>query len=370
MRGRRADENPTAATGSVSICTVFGWLWRAPAVPLLRFREILIEAHWSAVIPILVYSSLIGTTRYLGRYPDLSGATITAMTIVSVLLVPVSILLHELGHTFQARREGLSGERITLWGLGGVSWNRSPRSPGESFRVVAAGPLVSTLLALLFGVLGWVGGRAGLPSGTVGVVVLFSQFNALMFAYNLIPVVPLDGGRLLHAALWRLRGPRLASVWSSRVGVVIASIGIAFGVIAPFLNILPQLAGFNPGLSIMIDGLVLLWLTLSFRSTTQLGARAPREARVGDLVEASVPAEAPAPTLTIARFLEGASESGGYGTAASEVVEDGRTVGVISRGLARLVPEAQRTETVVADVMLRTAHQPTCLGVDRARRLF
>jgi Zn-dependent protease len=324
-------------------------------VPLFRFRGILIEAHWSSVIPLVGYSGLLGTTRYLGRYPDLSGTTITAMTIVSVLMVPVSILLHELGHTFQARREGLWAARITLWGLGGVSWSSDVRSPGASFRVAAAGPLVSAFLTVLFGALGWLARRAGFPTSVVGVVVLVAQFNAVMLAFNLILMVPLDGGRLLHAALWRVRGPRFAFEWASRVGVVIASAVLAFGAVAPFLNILPQNIGFNgfsPGFTIMLDGLIMLWMTLTYRSAAQVRPRRSGDARVGDLVEAATPSEAPAPEVSIARFLEGTSGSAGYGTAASTVLKNGRTVGVISRGLAGLVPEDRRAETAVADVML------------------
>jgi Zn-dependent protease len=322
-------------------------------VPLLRFRGILIEAHWTAVIPVVLYSGLLGTTRYLGRYPDLSGATITAMAVISVLMVPVSVLLHELGHTFQARREGLRASRITLWGLGGVSWNSGPSSPGAEFRLTAAGPLVSAFLAAFFGALGWLARRVGLPTGVVGVVVLIAQFNALMLAFNLIPMVPLDGGRLLHSALWRVRGPKSAFIWASRVGVVIASTVIAFGAIAPFLNVLPQVTGFDPGLTIMIDGVVMLYMTLAYRSAAQVRPQRTGEMRVGDLVEPLAPCEAPAPDVSIARFLEGATASSGYGMAAAAVLENGRTVGAISRGLARLVPEHRRAETAVADVMLR-----------------
>jgi Zn-dependent protease len=264
-------------------------------VPLFRFRRILIEAHWSAVIPLVGYSSLLGTTRYLGRYPDLSGTTITAMTIVSVLMVPVSILLHELGHTFQSRREGLWAARITLWGLGGVSWSSGSRSPGASFRVVAAGPLVSAFLAVLFGALGWVARRAGFPSSVAGVVLLVAQFNAVMLAFNLVPMVPLDGGQILHSALWRLRGPTFAFTWASRVGVVIASTVIAFGAVTPFVISFPQTIGFNgfgPGFSIMVEGLIMLWMTLTYRSAAQLRPRRSGDARVGDLVDAPAPCEA------------------------------------------------------------------------------
>jgi Zn-dependent protease len=333
--------------------TVWGWLWRTAALPLFRFRGILIEAHWSAAIPIVVYSGLLGTTRYLGRYPELSNTTITAMTIVSVLMVPVSILLHELGHTFQARREGLWAARITLWGLGGVSWSRGPRSPGADFRIVAAGPMVSAVLAVLFGALAWLGRHVGLASGVVGVLVLVAQFNAVTLAFNLVPMVPLDGGRLLNAALWRLRGPMFAFEWASRLGIVIASAVIAFGAVAPFVDVIPQGAGFNPGLVVMIQGAIMLYMTLAYRSAAAPAPGRPGRLLVGDIVDAAEPGDVPSPEVSIARFLESAAGSAGWGTAACDVVENGRTVGAISRGLAALVPQDRRAETVIGDVMLR-----------------
>ncbi len=330
---------------------MWGWLWRAPGVPLLRFRGVQVVGHPTMVIPIVVYSSVLGSTRFLGRYPDLPGAAITAMTIVSVFMGILSVLLHEFGHTFRARREGLRADKITLWGLGGVSWNSGAHSPGAAFRVTAAGPMVSVVLAVLFGAFSWFAWRAGLPHAVLGVALLLAEVNAAMLAFNLLPMVPMDGGRIVHSALWRLRGLGFATRWACRIGIAVASTVIVLGAAAPFLGIFSSVAG-TAGLAIMVNGGIMLWMTLSYRSATQLRPRQSRELLVGDLVEEAGPREAPG--VTIARFLENAAGSTRYGTAASAVVEDGRTMGVISRGLAGLVPVDQREKTAIADVMLRT----------------
>ncbi|MDQ6744733.1 MAG: hypothetical protein M3Z27_01730 [Actinomycetota bacterium] len=318
-------------------------------------RGIPVEAHWSIAIPILAYAGQLASTSYLGRYPELSSTTIMAMVIASVLLAPVSILLHELGHSFQARREGLRAEKITLWGLGGVAWIGAPRSPASSFRVVAAGPLVSALLAALLGGLGWLGGRVGLPEPVVGVTVLLAQFNAITLAFNLLPAFPMDGGRILHSLLWRLKGLAFAWAWATRAGIAVAAAVIATGVVVPFVAVLAAPAGGNLGFSIMFTGAVMLWMTLASRTAIQRSSSGPRIPVVGDLLE--LPAaghQLPAHT-TIAEFLETTTGSQGYGTCATRVVDHGRDLGVISPGLASQVAVDQRAQTTIAEVTLREA---------------
>jgi Zn-dependent protease len=325
-------------------------------VPLFTFRGIQVQAHWSVAFPLVGYAGFLGSSRYLGRYPQLSTTTITAMTVVSLLLIPVSIILHEFGHSFQARREGLHADRITLWGLGGISWSSGPRSAGADFRMVAAGPSVTVVLVVLGAVLAWLAKGAGLPTAVTGVVILFWQFNAAMLAFNLLPMVPLDGGRLLNAGLWRLRGVAFARTWVCRLGVVIALTVIAVGAVAPFLITLNTPARFSPGLAIMFWGVIMLWETLAYASAVRVRPRRRQwsELLVGDLMEGAVPGDAPASGVTIARFLEdAASPPPGYGTAAFPVLEDGRAVGLISRGLAGRVPADQHEGTAIGDVMLR-----------------
>ena len=184
----------------------------------------------------------------------------------------------------------------------------------------------------------------GLPVAVVGVAVLLAEFNAFAVAFNLLPMVPLDGGRLLRSALWRLRGPAFAAAWVERVGVLVASTVIAFGAVAPFLGILPSqgLNGFSPGFIIMFEGMIMLGLTRAYASAVKPRPRRSGEAIVGDLMEAPAPRDARAPGVSVARFLQDATSSLRSGTAAFPVFEDGRPVGVISRGLAVQVPADQR----------------------------
>jgi len=334
---------------------VWGWLWRAPGLTLLRVRGIPVEAHWSVAILIVSYAGLLARTSYLGRYPELSSTTIAAMAIGSALLAPPCIVLHELGHVLQARRVGLSTDKIVLWAFGGVAGIGTPPSPASSFRVIAAGPAVSALLALLLGALGWLEARMGWPDPVVGVTVLVAQFNAFSFAFNLLPAFPMDGGRILHAALWRLKGLAFAWTWAVRAGIAVAASVLAFGLVAPFAVVLVAPAGVNLGFAIMVTGAFMLWMTLSSRTAMERSASSPRNLVVGDLVKPLEARRELAPEATIADFLEATTGWQGYGTSASAVVDDGRVVGVMSPGLAGQVPVEQRAETTIAEVALRAA---------------
>lgn len=328
-------------------------------VTFLRVRGIPVEAHWSLVIGIVLQVNWLAGTRFLGRYPELTDATITAMTIGSVLLLPASILLHELGHCFQARREGMGVERITLWFLGGLAWlSGPPRSQGADFRVTAAGPVVTAVLVVLFGALGWLGGRVGWPDPVVGVTVLLAQINAFILAFNLMPVFPLDGGRISYSALLRLRGPAFAAAWTSRVGTALAVLVLAFGMVGPFIGVLappfessgPRYSGALDSSSFMLIGLLMLWFTRSIRPPAELAGGGLRGLAVGDLLG---PRLAPAAEATVAGFLESMTRVKGYRTSPFPVLEGMRVVGVISPGVADQVPAEGRENTTVGDVMLR-----------------
>jgi Zn-dependent protease len=141
----------------------------------------------------------------------------------------LSILLHEFGHAFQARREGIEIDGITLWLFGGVArFKGSFRTAGAEFRVAVAGPLVSLALGVLFVLLALIPRS---PSAVDGVVSWLGYINLTLLVFNLIPAPPLDGGRVLHAALWRSRGD---FAWATRVG---ADVGRGFGYLLIALGI-------------------------------------------------------------------------------------------------------------------------------------
>lgn len=158
------------------------------------------------------------------RLPGI-GAGAYLVSFAFAVLLYGSVLLHELSHSVVALRFRLPVRRITLHLLGGVSEiTEEPRTPGQDFAVAAAGPAVSLGIAAL----GW-GALQVLPAVSV-VAVLVGELtlaNLLVGIFNLLPGLPLDGGRLLSALVWRLRGDKLAGAvvagWAGRLlaGVVL-----------------------------------------------------------------------------------------------------------------------------------------------------
>jgi Zn-dependent protease len=174
-----------------------------------------ISPYWfiiAGVFIVLYANDLAGT---------LSGATRYVVAAAFVVLLYLSVLVHELSHSVVARSFGLPVRRILLYPLGGVSEiEREPQTPGREFAVSAAGPALSFVLAAAgFGLMKVV------PQGTVGWVIV-SQFrwaNLVVGIFNLLPGLPLDGGRMLRAVVWKLTGrPAVATLTAAWAGRVIA----------------------------------------------------------------------------------------------------------------------------------------------------
>jgi Zn-dependent protease len=180
--------------------------------------EVRINWSWLVIFALIVWTLADGV--FPSTNPGLSGNTHLAMAIVAALLFVVSILLHELGHAWEARREGLEVDGITLWLFGGVSQFKGGfPSAGAEFRIAIAGPLVSLVLGVVFVLIA----IAGLPSEVDGVAAWLGYINLALLVFNLIPALPLDGGRVLRAALWQSKGDL---AWATRVGT---DIGRVFG---------------------------------------------------------------------------------------------------------------------------------------------
>jgi Zn-dependent protease/CBS domain-containing protein len=189
--------------------------------------EIGINWSWLVLFALLVWTLESGI--FPSTNPGLSHGTYIAMAIVATFFFVVSLLLHELGHALRARREGIEIEGITLWLFGGVARFKGtfPTAVAE-FRVAIAGPLVSLLLGVLFVLIALIN---GLPESVDGVVSWLGYINLSLLVFNMIPAPPLDGGRVLHSALWRFKGD---FVWATRtaanVGRGFAYLLIALGV--------------------------------------------------------------------------------------------------------------------------------------------
>lgn len=190
------------------------------SIRLGRIGGIPIRAHWTVAFVALLFGVNLGAA--LGIVP----------AVIAVVAFFVSILAHELGHAFTARRFDVETESIDLWALGGVArLAREAPTPRAEGLIAVAGPLTSLVIgAVTFGsaflvsspVLGWIG-----------------LVNLALAAFNMLPGAPLDGGRVLRAFRWARTGNRhRASRDAGNVGRVLGwSLGIVG--VALMLNGLP-----------------------------------------------------------------------------------------------------------------------------------
>jgi Zn-dependent protease len=150
---------------------------------------------------------------------------------LAALVFLASILAHELGHAVVARRQGLGVDGITLWALGGLTRIEGDApSPAGELRISGIGPLVSLALGLGFGGLGLALGALDWSPLVAAAFGWLGAINLILAVFNALPGAPLDGGRLLHAALWRHHGnPLRATETASRVGWILGLAMVALG---------------------------------------------------------------------------------------------------------------------------------------------
>ncbi|MEL6983333.1 MAG: site-2 protease family protein [Actinomycetota bacterium] len=234
-----------------------------PSIRLGTLFGIPIGLHWSIVVIVgLVTFGLAGTilpqaaAGYASSLYYLTGLVISAALLAS-------IVAHELGHALVARRNGVGTRGISLFALGGVAELESEAdNPGAAARIAAAGPAVSVAIGAaamgLAGVAGFIGAS---PLAVVALTTL-GFVNLVMAVFNMIPALPLDGGRVLQAALWQRRGDReSATVSAAGVGRFLGWSLVAFG-LWQFLN-------GGAGLWTMVIG----WFVVSSARAEELRAR-------------------------------------------------------------------------------------------------
>ncbi len=152
--------------------------------------------------------------------------------LVGVLGFLVSLVGHELGHSYVAGRNGVDVVEITLWLFGGVAkLEGDADDPGAEFRIAAAGPAMSGLIAVAVGLLAWWAQSAGSSRVLVALLIWLSAINVVLAVSNLLPAFPLDGGRMLRAVLWRRSRRKLpATRTASLIGQVLAGVMVVGGV--------------------------------------------------------------------------------------------------------------------------------------------
>jgi Zn-dependent protease/CBS domain-containing protein len=299
--------------------------------------EVRINWSWLVIFALIVWTLADGV--FPSTNPGLSGNTHLAMAIVAALLFVVSILLHELCHAWEARREGLEVDGITLWLFGGVSQFKGGfPSAGAEFRIAIAGPLVSLVLGVVFVLIA----IAGLPSEVDGVAAWLGYINLALLVFNLIPALPLDGGRVLRAALWQSKGDL---AWATRVGT---DIGRVFGYLFIGLGLAMFIfqGSFSGAWLAFIGWFLLQAATAEARYIATEAAL--HGLRVRDLmVRDPVTVDG---DLTVGQFMDEVARSRRFTT--YPVVDGGRPIGLLAFGSVAALPRSEWDSRRVREAML------------------
>ncbi|MGQ4600580.1 site-2 protease family protein [Nocardia sp. R6R-6] len=195
--------------------------------PLGRISRIRIGAHWSALVTVGLFTWILGS--YLTG--TAATAAVWATAVIGAIMLCAALLAHELAHSIVARRNGVRVERVVLWLLGGVSeLTEEPRDARTDLRIAVAGPLTSLAIAVV-AFLAAAASAAVDPDGPItAVLVWLAAMNAVLGLFNLLPGAPLDGGRVLRAAIWWRTGDRLrAATWAARSGQFLGTLLLMIG---------------------------------------------------------------------------------------------------------------------------------------------
>jgi Zn-dependent protease/CBS domain-containing protein len=299
--------------------------------------EIGIHWSWALIFALIVWS--LADSVFPETNPGLADETYLAMAIVAVPLFFGSLLLHELGHAIRATREGMEIEGITLWIFGGIARFRGMfPSAGAEFRIAIAGPIVTL-------VIGFVSLAAALlvplPPAVDGVVFWLGYVNLVLLAFNMLPALPLDGGRVLRSALWARRHDFLAATRAA------ATVGRGFGQgLIAFGLLIVLFGGAIGGVWLVFIG----WFLLMAAEAERAGAET-HEALSGlrvDEVMAAEPVTA-GPDDTLDEFMERCFYP--HRHVAYPVVDGDKPLGLISFRSVLSLPRASWSETLVGEVM-------------------
>jgi Zn-dependent protease len=214
---------------------------RQLTVIVVRGISIVLDPSWFVVFVLLSWALSVGHFPML--VPDLSAAHYWAAGILSCLGLFVSVILHELGHSLVAIRRGLPVKRIVLFVFGGVSQlEEEPEDPGTEFFMAIVGPVVSAVLAAAFFAASRALSAAGAGPLLAALLGYLALVNLVLALFNLLPGLPLDGGRILRALLWSRRGDLMgATRVASEVGAVFGTALFIVGVLLVFMGSLAGL---------------------------------------------------------------------------------------------------------------------------------
>ena len=322
---------------------------RAAGVPLGRIGGVPVTLSWSwfviAAVTVLLYTPVL-----LRAYPEL-GALNYAASLGFALTLALSVLLHELAHAWTGRAFGWPTGRIVLSLLGGHTHFGDVRTtPLASAVVSLAGPAVN----LALGLAGWALLRTADPAPSLGWVLLdlTTWANLIVGLFNVLPGLPLDGGRVVESVVWALTGREhrgtVVAAWAGRALSVLLLVGTAATGLwrqTPALVLVVLIAGFmwqGAGASLRSARILSRLHGVSATALAEPALTVPHDASLAgtdQLVVTHLAARHPAPGGAVPHVV--AVDAGG------------RPVGLLVPAAADAVPDDRRAGTPLAAVLER-----------------
>jgi Zn-dependent protease/predicted transcriptional regulator len=332
------------------------------AVKLFDFRgfEIRVDPSWLIIAALIVWS--LATGYFPEAAPGLHDIDYLALATVAMLGLFAVLILHELSHAIVARRYGLAVGGITLFLFGGVAeLQQEPESPASEFSIAIAGPATSFALAGIFAAIGAAAKSVHVSSGTVALLDYLAAINLVLAVFNLLPAFPLDGGRILRAALWRASGDlldatRRASLAGRAAGYALVALGIAvlFSTRSVLGGLWPILLG--------------LFLAGAAAATYQqmLTRRALSGRAVGDLMTRAV--HVTGPDRTVSALVDEVMLRHGIGFV--PVVVNGVALGYVDTAAVQGIDRDNWDATRVEDVFIPLSPEMVTTPAEPLDRLF
>jgi Zn-dependent protease len=313
-------------------------------IPVARLFGFEIRLHPSWVVIVAIVTVLVvGQMEASAAGVPVPLRWLTGAVVAAAFLL--SVLSHELGHGVAARRRGIEVGPITLYFFGGsASFELDVERPRDEVVVALAGPAVSLVIGLILAIIGIAASESRVPLFDViaGIALVLSVLNLVLAAANLLPAYPLDGGRVVRAAVWartgdERRGSTAAAISGRMVSWIIVAVGVLVALVGDAVD----------GLMIALSG----W----FLGTASRGIQRRlavqdllKDVRVGDVMDRTV--NSITPNLTVDTFGDRLLET--ESTSALPVLRDDAIVGLVTASQVRKLRRRLWPTTRAEDLML------------------